>query len=107
MYVNTLHPEALGHFELLASSEAGPVEPGECISDAPFRGGPETYGSGGQGISEVLTALVPMQGHSIELGSDVTGRLTGGDFVSEIGATLQAWQLHGREGQPVTVELIS
>ena len=58
-----------------------------------------------QGAS-VLT-LLPTEGRSLSVGSEQTGALSTADMRSQDDTYLEAWELAGRAGQSVTIDLLS
>jgi hypothetical protein len=54
----------------------------------------------------VLT-LLPTDGRSLEVGGEVTGALSSADYVSPDDYVLEAWDVQGRAGQSVTIDLAS
>ena len=93
--VNTIGQVSTGQFTLRVSDKPGPTAPGVCqmmdLLDA------ETIG--------ILENLRP-EGRTLETGVLHRGELTADDATAA-GSHVQAWGLTGREGQSVTVDLIS
>ena len=59
----------------------------------------------GQGTS-VLT-LLPTEGRSLSVGSEETGALSTADMRSQDDSYVEAWELSGRAGQSVTIDLLA
>jgi len=56
--------------------------------------------------TSVLT-LLENDGRELEMGDAVQGALSASDYVGVNGSYLEAWSLEGREGQTVTIDLVS
>lgn len=65
----------------------------------------DLLGKESEGVS-VLT-LLETDGREIRLGDEVSGALSASDYTSVDGSYLEAWAFDGREGQSVSVDLIS
>jgi len=58
-----------------------------------------------QGVSVLM--LLETDGREIGLGDELMGALSASDFTSADGSYLEAWSFEGRQGQTVSVDLIS
>jgi hypothetical protein len=58
-----------------------------------------------QGIS--LLSLLPPEGRTLSMGSEETGALSSADVRSADDAYLEAWELAGRAGESVTIDLLA
>ena len=56
--------------------------------------------------SSIIT-LLSTDGRRLELGDDVQGALSASDYVGLNGSYLEAWDLEGRAGQTVSIDLVS
>lgn len=56
--------------------------------------------------ASVLT-LLDTDGRQVDVGDEVTGALSTGDYVSVNGAYLEAWAFDGEAGQEVSIDLVS
>lgn len=54
-----------------------------------------------------VLSLIPTEGRSLSVGQEVEGELRASDYVGYNGNHLQAWEIRGRAGQSVVVELLS
>jgi hypothetical protein len=62
-------------------------------------------GAGAQGAS--VLSLLPTDGRSLSIGSEETGALSTADVRSADDNYLEAWELAGRSGQSVTIDLLT
>ena len=62
-------------------------------------------GAVSQGTS--VLSLIPTDGRSLSIGSEQTGALSTADVRSPDDSYLEAWELAGRSGQSVTIDLLS
>ena len=62
---------------------------------------------GAEAQSTSVLLLIPTEGRQLEVGSDVTGALSTSDPLSPDDRYLEAWELRGRAGASVTVDMAS
>ena len=65
----------------------------------------DLLGGRDEGVS--VLSLLETDGRDIRLGDEVSGALSASDYLSVDGSYLEAWSFDGREGQTVSVDLIS
>lgn len=54
-----------------------------------------------------VLSLLPTEDRRLTIGSEASGALSASDFVSTYDAYLEAWELEGRAGNTVTIDLVS